>query len=166
MKIKIVEGGWEGFSGNLGMVDFENGVSVRDVTQAEANVISASIRVVNVDDDSSVGALGLDADAQNRPCVTRNLQTLEEILAQGENPNAEQPVQAAPSKQYTKEELEAIADKEGIAGLRKIGNDLDVRGTSIASLIEGILGKFAPAEANAVMLPEGQPDVVTTEQAS
>lgn len=167
MKLKIVEAGWEGFSGNLGMVDFENGVSVRDVTHIEANIISGNIRVQNFEDESPVGAIGMDADIQNRPCVTSNLKTMEEIFAeQNGETQVQAPVQTqSETKQYTQEELEQIADKKGIAGLREIAEAMDVRATSIAKLIAGILSKQAPAEPNVAPLQDGQPDVVTSEQA-
>ena len=43
------------------------------------------------------------------------------------------------TKRYTLAELEAIADKDGIKGLRDVGSPLGVRGTSINGLIEEIL---------------------------
>ena len=42
-------------------------------------------------------------------------------------------------KVYSREELEAIADKDGIQGLRDIGNPLNVKATAIDKLIEMIL---------------------------
>ena len=45
----------------------------------------------------------------------------------------------APIVFYTREELEAIADKEGIPGLRSIGDRLDVKATSITVLMDKIL---------------------------
>lgn len=167
MKLKIVEPGWEGFNGTLGVVQFADGVSVGDVSRVEVNIISGNIRVVDFEDDSSVGALELDADVQNKPCFSQNLQTLEEILAGAPAPVAAAPVAVVEKteKQYTQAELEKIADKSGIAGLREIGDEFGVKGTSISGLIEAILGKQAPQEPNAAPLAEGQPDVVTSEQA-
>ena len=40
---------------------------------------------------------------------------------------------------YTEEQLAAIADKQGIAGLREIAEPLGVKGNSIAGLISSIL---------------------------
>ena len=169
MKIKIVEQGWEGFSGNLGMVLFEDGVSVRDVTPVEANIVAGNIRVVNFEDESSVGAIGMDADIQNIPCVSSSLQTLEEILS-GREAGIQVIAQIMSgsaqesAKAYTQAELEAIADKDGIAGLREIGDSIGVKSTSIGGLIEAILAKQSPAPVVAP-LAEGQPEVVTKEQA-
>lgn len=164
MKLKITEPGWEGFSGTLGVVAFEDGVSVSDVSHIEANIISGNIRVVNADCGSGVGALEANADMQNTACVSNTLQTMAEIQA-GEKPVAPQvkQVEDTPQAKYTKESLEVIADKSGIAGLREIGDSLGVKGTSISGLIESILSKSNP-EVTAP-LAEGQPDVVTSEQA-
>jgi hypothetical protein len=40
---------------------------------------------------------------------------------------------------YTQLELEALADKEGITGLREVAEAYGVKGTSIVGLISGIL---------------------------
>ena len=46
------------------------------------------------------------------------------------------------SKKYTKEELQAIADKEGISGLRKIGDAIGVKFRGIKEAIREILAKL------------------------
>nr|WP_085000750.1 hypothetical protein [Cronobacter sakazakii] len=45
----------------------------------------------------------------------------------------------APVQRFTREELESIADSEGIAGLRQIGKPLGVKAKGIVEMIEGIL---------------------------
>ncbi|EFH9185259.1 hypothetical protein GEO03_12290 [Escherichia coli] len=42
-------------------------------------------------------------------------------------------------QRFTREELESIADCEGIAGLRQIGNQIGVKAKGIVEMIEGIL---------------------------
>lgn len=49
------------------------------------------------------------------------------------------PASAPAATTWTREALEAIADKTGIAGLREIADPLNVKGTSVVKLIEGIL---------------------------
>lgn len=44
-----------------------------------------------------------------------------------------------PGEKHTREELETIADTDGIAGLRKIAEPLNVKDKSITGLIEAIL---------------------------
>lgn len=46
---------------------------------------------------------------------------------------------AKPMQRFTREELESIADCEGIAGLRQIGNSIGVKAKGIVEMIEGIL---------------------------
>ncbi len=48
-------------------------------------------------------------------------------------------VEAKPVQRFTREELESIADCEGIAGLRQIGNQIGVKAKGIVEMIEGIL---------------------------
>lgn len=170
MKIKIVESGWENFTGNLGITAFEGGVTVNDITSAEFYSISGNIRVVDAETGEAASGLDCDAQVQNMPFISTRLQTLEEILAEQAASGYVAPVVVAPQDQaiaqrFTLEELEALADKNGIAGLREIGDTIGVKGTSIAGLIESILAKQAPVEPAAAPLVDGQPDVVTTEQA-
>lgn len=44
----------------------------------------------------------------------------------------------SPTVRYSRSDLEAIADKDGIAGLRKIADQFNVKGTSIRQLLEVI----------------------------
>lgn len=60
-----------------------------------------------------------------------------EFVADGDAPS-EGNQQSAPHI-YTREELEVIADKDGIAGLRLISEPMEVRSKKITELIDGIL---------------------------
>lgn len=75
--------------------------------------------------------------------VDEATQALNEAIASGEEivePTNEEPT-SEPAKIYTAKELEEIADKDGMAGLREIGDALEVKDTSIAGLMEKILAK-------------------------
>jgi hypothetical protein len=62
--------------------------------------------------------------------VSKTFENAEQEVEQKESQNdATQP-------KWTREALEAIADKDGINGLRKIGEEMNVRATSIRQLIE------------------------------
>lgn len=165
MRLKITEQGWETFSGNLGVVVFEDGVSVGDVSHIEANIISGNIRVVELESGDNVGALELDSDMQNKRCESVTLKTMAEIFAEQVGEVQDKPVEVETVPHYTKDELEAIADKKGIAGLREIGDQVGVKGTSISGIIEAILLKVAGEVPNAAPLAAGQPNVETSEQA-
>lgn len=52
--------------------------------------------------------------------------------------NANVKVAVAPTKRYTRAELEAVADESGIQGLREIADPLGIKATSIRKLIDEI----------------------------
>jgi GH24 family phage-related lysozyme (muramidase) len=52
-KIKIVQSGWEGFTGLLGMIDFKDGVSVDPVPEMLADRITGLIQFESVPEDGS-----------------------------------------------------------------------------------------------------------------
>jgi len=145
MKIKITEPGWRGFSDVMGGVPFDKGVSTRDVTQAEADALSAVVRVELV--DAKAGEYGvaerLVKHHQARANVeeARKRATKEELAAEVEKRKQEQAerVKKVAGRLYTQEQLEKIADEEGINGLREIGKKFGVTDRSIAGLIREIL---------------------------
>lgn len=138
MKIKIIEEGYGAFTGFFGTVEFIDGVSV-DVTKQEARLMSAVIRVVDADTGKEIGALADFANNQETTVNVATLPTLEELEKSGQvQPKAEEAVKKE-TPAFSKEDLEAIADKGGISALRKVADQFDVRGTSINKLITGIL---------------------------
>lgn len=54
-------------------------------------------------------------------------------------PEPEPEPKSAETGKYTREALEAIADKRGLKGLREIGEELGIKGKSIPELIDRIL---------------------------
>lgn len=65
----------------------------------------------------------------------------------------------APAK-HTREQLEAVAESEGIKGLRRLAAPLGVKGTAIDGLIEGILtaqDQEAESPADEVQAPQAGP---------
>lgn len=168
MKIRLIETGYESLTGMFGEVEFVDGVSVHDVSPVQARFLASIVRIENID-GTDPGENARFQSAFNLEAQSFQLPTLAELEAAGKPAEVgqaqEAQVQAQVAEQYTQESLEAIADKGGIAGLREVADPLGVKGTSIAKLIEGILAAQAPAAPAAATLPEGQPDVVTTEQA-
>lgn len=147
MKIKLIEPGYENFNGNLGQIWFEGSVSVGHVSYAEANFLSTIMRIADAETGNEVGML-LDQIAElDRPATSVTYKTLADIQAEeAEGKGADSEVVADEFEhKYTVEELEAVADKSGIAGLREIADKFEVKGTSIAKLIEGIISAQSPA---------------------
>lgn len=142
MKIKIDETGYENYTGRLGIVDFVDGVSVNDVSLGELNRMSAVIRVVSLEDGKQVGTLANFEQSDVVPFVT---ETPSEV-AGDENTGGEGGEGGNDDKTgneggdvYTQEELETVADKDGIEGLREIADPLGVTDKSIKGLITKIL---------------------------
>ena len=147
--IKITEPGFAGFTGNIGSVEWVNGVSVDPLPQSVIDRVAGIMRVegVVVGDDGSTEADGEQQGAQARlkdlerevapvdpglkRATEKDLEAEEKLLRQkgGINPA---------DKIYTQAELEAVAEK-GIVALREIGDAWGVRGRRIADLIIGIL---------------------------
>jgi hypothetical protein len=168
MKIRLVGNGYHAMNGLFGDVEFKDGVSLYPVSPAQARFFASITTVENAEDGQELGDNAHFQSALNMEAVTVNLPTLAELEAQGtpaEVGQEEQKAQALPAGAYTKEQLEAIADKGGIAALRDIAEPLGIKGTSIGKIIMGVLAKQAPAEPEVQTFPEGQPDVVTSEKA-
>lgn len=139
MKIRIDEVGYEYYTGVLGLVEFVDGVSINDVAEGEVNRMAAVLRVVSVDTEKQIGAL-VDYATISQVGFERE----GELVIGADSPVGFVDVDAKIPEggltgTYTQEQLEALADKEGIAGLRVIGESLDVKGTSIKGLIDSIL---------------------------
>lgn len=127
MKLKLTQPGYESMTGLFGITFFENGVSVTDVPLREARQIAMSIKAEYED--------GSDPNpAQNL------LESMHNEAGKVEAPVAGSETKTPASKTaYTEEELGAIADKEGIKGLRAVAEQFGVKGTSIVELIREIL---------------------------
>lgn len=139
MKIKIVEPGYEGFTGMFGVVEFVDAVSVHDVSSAEINLLSSILRIVDAETDAETGKLAQEAFAMDKPAVVEYFPTLADLAAGVTHGQAKSEAPVVQAKTYTQKELEVIADKKGIAGLREIADPMGLKGTSIGKLIQSIL---------------------------
>lgn len=143
MRIRIIEKGFEGYTGAFGVVEFVDGVSVGDVSQIEINKLSACIKIAPAEGGGQVSVASIDFDA---PADVVHFKTNAEILEeraskQSKNKEGEAKggIVMTGTRVYTREELEEIADKRGLEGLREIGNDLNIREKTIRKMIEAIL---------------------------
>jgi hypothetical protein len=133
MKIRIIQAGMENFTGDFGPVPFESGISSRDVTSLEAQRLAGLVQIETVEDQPRNPSMAqVIIDSHTTP--------MDAEMTAGETKVIQDPVKA-----YTREELEAIADRDGIEGLRPIGNSLHVKSNSIVKLIEAILRAQQPA---------------------
>lgn len=156
MKIKFANPDLASFTGMYGMLEFKDGVSVNDVSEHDVRLFGA-ITTIEVIGDGFTPEKSYD-EIKNISAGSVTLPTLAELQAQAAQlvtavmSPPEGATVSTPAVVYTKEQLEAIADKDGIAGLRNIGDTLDVRGTSITKLIQAILDAQAKIKPEAGFL--------------
>lgn len=125
MKIKIIEAGYEGFTGQLGIYEFENGITVDDVGRGDAAALGAMLSVV-------------DAETGLNPSETQRMINMAGVPAPVETSGIVAQT-AATSTDLTRADLEAIADASGIKGIREIAEVLSIKGNAISELIDKIL---------------------------
>lgn len=150
MKIKLIDAGYEKFSGHFGTVLFEDGVSVNDVSDEQARFFASILGVRCVDDESDPGSNAQFQRALRMEAQSVTYQTQAEADAQEKALNPVEEKVAEATSAHTREALEAIADKGGIKALREIGDKLDVRGSDIKKLINAILNAESKAPASEV----------------
>lgn len=148
MKIRLVQPGFESFTGSMGALAFESGLSTTDVQERDFLRLSSVMKCEREDGSSASPADALLAIANvgaPTPEAAREaeLESNAAALAAFTQPEADKPQTAAPTMPaaaiYTEEQLGALADKEGIKGLRKIAEPLGIKGNSIKDLITGII---------------------------
>ncbi|HHN8518370.1 TPA: hypothetical protein ACRRZQ_003735 [Klebsiella quasipneumoniae] len=131
-KVKLLESTFKGYTGLLCGVQFEDGVSVEELPFVDQQRICASMRAETVD-GRNVSAAGAYSER-----YTVNAEAVKEYAAEPVTNLVRGTVE--PGVQiYTREELEAVADSEGIAGLRLIGGVMGVKAKGIVEMIDGIL---------------------------
>lgn len=133
-RLRITERGWENYSDYLAGIKFENGISVDAVAPSVANQIGSTLRVEAIDDGAQVGEAAQWKNAQTTKAAV--VTPLSEKTPDTIAPEAAKTVSV---EKYTREQLEAIADAEGIGGLRAIGEKFGVKGRGIVELITEIL---------------------------
>ena len=163
MKIKLIEPGWESYTGPLGAVQFVDGVSVEHVPQSEARTIAATLAVADAETgkDPGEGASFIQLRGELSAPVT-TLPTLADLRAQSAV-SEDSVAPAGQVRKFSEAELGEVGDKQGIKGLRAIADELGVKGTSIAALISGILaaqGAHEPAVAIEPLVVVAEPAVL------
>jgi hypothetical protein len=114
----------ETYNGFLSEAEFVDGVSVEPLTKAQAQRIAGAFRIETLD--------GLDPSEGAEYTA---------ILKGVEAPAVEyaQPVVESVVYDFTRESLETIADKQGLNGLRPIGDKYGIKSNSIVSMIDKLM---------------------------
>jgi len=140
MKIRL-HGVYENFTGEIGAVSFVDGLSTTNVSMYDAHRIASGMPA-STEDGKDPFDYGVDygqGDVPDSipPELTAITTVADEQAAAAASTETVETVEVAPV--LTREALEAIADKEGIAGIRAISDPLGIKGTSIKGLIDQIL---------------------------
>lgn len=147
MKLRLTASGWQTYTGQMGVIFFENGLSVADVLPVDAVRVAGVIgaewedgRPANV---SQIYLDNMKTEASSEAATVAQPE-VSEVPEVPEVPEAKLTDAAglvadlmAPA--YTEEQLAEIADKQGIAGLREIADPLGLKNNSIRGLIDLIL---------------------------
>lgn len=149
MKVRLTQAGFETYNGQMGVIFFENGLSLDDVSRMDA-VRIAAVMSAEWEDGSNLSPTQslLDNVHNAAPVVTESADESAEPKAETTPPLSTEaveeqasPVQAAEAAvRYTEAQLETIADEQGIAGLRAICDPLGIKGRAISELIQELIG--------------------------
>lgn len=141
----------------IGGVQFIDGVSVGLVAPFQVNIFKSNFEGVQIlqDDgvtvDEALEALELPIMPRGyyiefgvdlpSPYLTHYDGTYDDAEALAIPVEQARQVANAKTSKYSREDLEAIADTKGIAGLRAIADEFGVKGRSVSDLIEAILAQ-------------------------
>lgn len=144
-RLKLSGSRWAGYTGNIGTVDFKDGISAYPVPRNIADRLSAAIAMVEVDEEGNeLGEAGVVTrvirDSALRAPVLAPLERQTEAERKVEDLRNTLKANKAPTDTfYTVDELHAIVDEKGIKGLRAIAEPWNVKGKAIPALIEAII---------------------------
>lgn len=149
MKLKITEPGFQKLNGPVAEVMFEDGVSVTDVSPDQALRISAAMRCETLEGVNPSASAELLRSHEARAEVVPESKRMDSVGAVVEvaKPTPEPAPQGL--GEYSREGLEALADKGGIKAIRKVAEHFGVKGTSIRELIDETLEAQAVKKATA-----------------
>lgn len=132
-KVKL-SGAFENLTGLMGRFEFKDGVSVNNIALEDAEKMGASMLIYDAATGKQISRVLRFSESQNIPYVSKN-----------QAPEKEKPKpkveKEKPKPDYTREQLEEIADTKGLRGIRAFAEKYDVRGTSIIGIIDDLMLK-------------------------
>jgi hypothetical protein len=161
MKLKITQAGNQTYTGYLGTTEFDNGVSVDDVSQREALRLGAILSVEFVNGDSASPADKM-REGLKQPADEKFL------TEQNTAPAPAAPIQPAVEPAFeikglhTRQSLEELADKGGINALRAVGNLLGVKNSKIQGLMDEIIAEQSRLVQGGLPVPVAAGVVIET----
>ena len=140
MKLRLTQPGFEHYNGQMGVIFFEDGLSKGDVLSLDA-VRMAAVMVCEWENGSSPSVAQAILDNADTPAPIfasgADGQHDKEAVGKAKAESIQQDVPKTSAYNY--EQLSAIADAQGIKGLRAIAEPLGIKSNSIKELIEAIL---------------------------
>lgn len=152
IRIRIVEPGFEGYTGLIHRFNFTDGVSDELLHRVDIDRLSTALRFETVvEEDAPEGVapqpvgiahrLTWDRDRQAEVIEPSQVQTEEEKLTEEMVALEKAMAETAPPKRYTDEELQRIADEKGMAGIRAIAEPLGLKDRRLVDLMAQIAEK-------------------------
>lgn len=140
MKLRLTAAGFESYTGQMGVIQFVDGVSTGDVLPVDA-IRVAGIIGAEWEDGSPANVSQRYLDNMHTQAPTDAEQRQADIADAPKTVDTDEAKDKAEllGVTYTEEQLAEIADKQGIAGLREIADPLGIKGNSIAGLVAAIL---------------------------
>lgn len=142
MYLKVADKKWKGYTGILGMARFKDGVSVEMLPRHIRDRMAAAMPFIEIDSEGNEQPAGaqyrLIRESRSRAPIIEPLKRQTEGEKAAELAAAQVAAAKVPVLE-TRASLEAIAEKQGIKGLREIGKRWNVKHRSIPTLIEMIL---------------------------
>lgn len=132
-RLRLVEPAFKDYTGPIGAHTFTNGVSDYPITWHEANRIGSAMRVEDADEPGyRISPAEQLVRMRHTPGDDPSVQAVgKSVVVDGEVRQV--------SDRYTRKELEEIADKRGLAGLRDIAGPWGVSARSIGDMIKRII---------------------------
>jgi hypothetical protein len=143
MKLRLKQEGYETYTGQMGTVFFDNGLSITDVKPIDAVRIAAQF-ICTWEDGStaSVAQSILDHSHMTVGDCRQEVNADQAIATQAaEAATLSGATRTESVGVITAEKLSEIADRDGIKGLRAIAEPLGIKSNSIADMMRAILEK-------------------------
>ena len=139
-RVRIVEPGLVGSTGFIGYTEFKDGVSVAPVTWREAQLLGSSFRIEDADEPGYlISPVAETERTRERPADDPVCKLVDE----GKHMVGETQVR------HTREQLEEIADKKGLSGVRDIARIWGRTGRSIVECVNAVLDAQEEADRRA-----------------
>lgn len=142
MKVRLTQPGFQKYTGQMGVVFFQDGLSTDHVAERDAVRMAAVMNCEWEDGSNLSPSQHVTNTLKNAAPVQTKLETGKDGDGEKKPPTQDEPPAEVPK--WTREELEAIADAQGIQGLRQIADPAGIKGRSITEMIEAIVNAGLP----------------------